>query len=869
MVIMRATNAGPAILQDTQRNAWIEVIKTPDNSGSSIYQMMVCLNCVGGANTITANGNISFYTWSYGEYANDVPGVNILNTFRIAKIASGTGTNFAAPVINFTPSTNNIIIGGVGNGTANSLTISSTGSFVQDALANGNVGLFRILNDSNTTETFSGTYSSAVSWVAMAAAFTRSPSTASLSVSNGVWVNKGAIISPIAADSPGQPNVFYESGSKIFSGTVFKMIFSTTAGLCYAESIDGITGWTRYGSNPIIAGAKPYPKVFKNGSTYYLYTGVQSGPIKVYTATDLVGPWTLQNATALTITQFWEGATFFGQLCVAGQDGGGTWHGYYTSINLANYNTNYIMGHATSTDLINWTKDSANPVLIEEFPSNMDFHLIGGSYYGWSQIVQPGLPARGNGSLPSDITRYIGSGPAGPFNLLSVSTFYRSTSGEGVGEQAGQVADPSLIEVNGSVYMYMTITFDGSSGANFSISCAVASIPFSQLVTTTEGIQNVPIPSNISLVVQLTLLASDTFSGGNANPIGGNWSTLASSAAFGAMQLASNKMEPASADGTIQGASYWNALAWPANQWSQTPLGASVGATARNGVILRGNTSGVATCYVISVVGALGGTCSVRFDKYLAGVLTTLATYASYGTVFVGDVLTGVVEGTTLSAYINGNLVTTVVDTDIATGAAGVCLFAPVAVTNAQITGWAGGAVSTVLISGNAGIAGATVSYTGPTSGSVTADSSGNYSISGAQDGTYTVTPSKTGYSFSPSNQTVPISGLNVGGINFTATQVAVATPTFSPVAGRYNSTQTVTVLDTDSGLAGFAMYYTIDGSVPTTGSTPYSGPITVHNSETIKVLAVATGYANSAIASATYVIAGGGDFGFKFTYGF
>jgi hypothetical protein len=86
-------------------------------------------------------------------------------------------------------------------------------------------------------------------------------------------------------------------------------------------------------------------------------------------------------------------------------------------------------------------------------------------------------------------------------------------------------------------------------------------------------------------------------------------------------------------------------------------------------------------------------------------------------------------------------------------------------------------------------------------------------------------------------------------------TSLPVATSTFNPVAGTYTSTQSVTVSNTNSGLAGFAMYYTTDGSTPTTGSTLYTGAITVGISETIKVLAVATGYANSAIASAAYTI--------------
>jgi len=86
-----------------------------------------------------------------------------------------------------------------------------------------------------------------------------------------------------------------------------------------------------------------------------------------------------------------------------------------------------------------------------------------------------------------------------------------------------------------------------------------------------------------------------------------------------------------------------------------------------------------------------------------------------------------------------------------------------------------------------------------------------------------------------------------------------LATPTFSPVAGTYGSTQSVTVSCTDSAQPGFAMFYTTDGSTPTTGSTPYTGPITVSSSQTLKVLATSTGLNNSAIASAAYVITGGG----------
>ena len=167
--------------------------------------------------------------------------------------------------------------------------------------------------------------------------------------------------------------------------------------------------------------------------------------------------------------------------------------------------------------------------------------------------------------------------------------------------------------------------------------------------------------------------------------------------------------------------------------------------------------------------------------------------------------------------------------------------------------------LATFSITGNAGVAGATVAWTGTSSGSTTADGSGNYTISSLANGSYTVTASKTGYSFTgptPANPQV-VSGANLTNVNFTATQIQVTTTTLSPAAGSYGPAQTVTFNNADSGLSGFAMYYTTDGTDPTTGSTQYSTPITVSSTQTVKVLAVATGYANSAIASALYTING------------
>ena len=79
-----------------------------------------------------------------------------------------------------------------------------------------------------------------------------------------------------------------------------------------------------------------------------------------------------------------------------------------------------------------------------------------------------------------------------------------------------------------------------------------------------------------------------------------------------------------------------------------------------------------------------------------------------------------------------------------------------------------------------------------------------------------------------------------------------VATPIFSPAAGTYPGSALVTLADTTSGAT---IYYTTDGSTPTTSSTVYSAPFTLTASATVNAIAVATGYANSAVGSATYTI--------------
>jgi hypothetical protein len=90
-----------------------------------------------------------------------------------------------------------------------------------------------------------------------------------------------------------------------------------------------------------------------------------------------------------------------------------------------------------------------------------------------------------------------------------------------------------------------------------------------------------------------------------------------------------------------------------------------------------------------------------------------------------------------------------------------------------------------------------------------------------------------------------------VASASYTITTPA-AMPTFSAAGGAYTTTQTVTISD---ATAGATIYYTINGTTPTTSSTKYTGAISVKSTETLKAIAIASGHTASGVASATYAI--------------
>lgn len=140
-------------------------------------------------------------------------------------------------------------------------------------------------------------------------------------------------------------------------------------------------------------------------------------------------------------------------------------------------------------------------------------------------------------------------------------------------------------------------------------------------------------------------------------------------------------------------------------------------------------------------------------------------------------------------------------------------------------------ATATYSISGSAGTSGATVSAG---SASSTSDASGNYAVANLAAGSYTVTPSKSGCTFSPSSSSVTITSANVTGVNFTAT-CTTPTYTISGNAGTSGATVTAGSASTTSdasgnySMSGFASgTYTVTPSKTGCTFSPSSTSVTI-----------------------------------------
>ncbi len=508
-------------------------------------------------------------------------------------------------------------------------------------------------------------------------------------VPTGVWTKYGDVnlITPASAQGSflggTQPGaVLYEGNAQILSGNVFKTWYMDGSNTRYAESTDGKTWSIRAGN--IVANFL-WPTIFKHLGTYYLFGIPSAGSTSaLYTSSDGV-TFTLQNASVLVAggAGTWDSGGIF-QLTVADIISG-TWYALYTGFAVIGGKNVGAVGLATSPDGINWTKylGTGGPVIING--SAQCSVKVNGTYYVWLNWV-PYDKSIGTAyalGQPTDIWRIQSNDLINWSN--AVPSLPRSFLGEGVSVVDGQTGNPWLVVGTNSVYMFYfgsNRAAGGDPATNFKFMLATSSIGIAQLVASNEGILSSP------------QLAIDMFNRADENPLAGgtNWGVLTGTGEFGALKLASGLVQPIST--STWGLEVYKGIVWPNDQYAECILNANTGTTRFNLLQIRAAAGATGqNNYVILCANAnLGVSQQMNIQKNVNGAGTSLSTFTATPRVF--DVWRLEAKGTTLNAYQNGVLVSTVVDATFASGQPGMQMFNDTATASSSISAWEGGNAS-------------------------------------------------------------------------------------------------------------------------------------------------------------------------------
>jgi len=345
---------------------------------------------------------------------------------------------------------------------------------------------------------------------------------------NLLWTRQGTVI-PIGANGgTEEPSVIYESNPKILSpnadGKIWKMWFTSgwnpgTINIFYAESNDGIT-WTQYSGNPVLtdgANAPSHGYVTHIGNTYYAFMGdafTFSLGFSRWTSSDGL-TWAKTNSGVLLpgSAGTWDDMGLFNP--VVWDAGGGTWNMLYTGRTTTGSQL-YAVGLATSTNLgVTWTKYVSNPVIpAGPAPANGKIVVKNGSqYYMW------GFTATASAILPTDHALYT-SPDLHTWTACAKNPVYeRVLLNEGTNLATGQVADPVMIELNGTTYLfYDTITTQAAGKIHINLATA----PFTILQVMGMVLGSSIIAGNVG-VAGVTVSYSGAASGSVTSDVNGNY----------------------------------------------------------------------------------------------------------------------------------------------------------------------------------------------------------------------------------------------------------------------------------------------------------------------------------------------------------
>jgi hypothetical protein len=182
------------------------------------------------------------------------------------------------------------------------------------------------------------------------------------------------------------------------------------------------------------------------------------------------------------------------------------------------------------------------------------------------------------------------------------------------------------------------------------------------------------------------ILATDNFTRADANPIGGNWTTVTGESD---LQIVLDKVEP-STSAIAYNAAYWNAIIWPADQWSEITIDTVADNNTFCFAAVRMSGSDQ-TYYSAWAQGPLTSG-HLYLVKFVSGVQTTV--WTSNTVVFNSSDVVGLsVIGSTLTVYLNRVMQFQATDSLISSGKAGMGFYIAfgAVLSNSLVSKWSAG----------------------------------------------------------------------------------------------------------------------------------------------------------------------------------
>ena len=378
---------------------------------------------------------------------------------------------------------------------------------------------------------------------------------------------------------------------------------------------------------------------------------------------------------------------------------------------------------------------------------------LSGGYPGWSLNPIGGTPIAANwsaGQFTAQSEVALSSLTLNPTSVAGGNTSSGTVMLNGPAPSGGALVTLSSSNTGAAQLPASVTVAAGATTATFTITTSgVASNTTATISGSYGATQN----------ATLTVTAA-TLSGVSVNPtsvLGGNSST-------GTVTL--NGPAPSGGAGIALSSSNTSA--------AQVPTSVTVAAGATTAIFAI-TTSAVASDTTLTISGTYGTTQNASFTVTAPRTYTISGTISGPGGAGATVNLTGASTATTTAdgsgnysfmGLLNGSYTVTPSNTGYVFTPASQ----PVTISGASATASFSSTLQTFSISGTisgAGGAGATVSLTGASTAVTTADGSGNYNFSGLLNGSYVVTPIKTGYVFTPVSQIVVINGSNFTGLNF------------------------------------------------------------------------------------------------------